>query len=225
MKILIVDDEVENIDLISVTLKMRWPDLKVIGVSLGEKGLELAETESPDVIILDIGLPDISGFEVLKGIRLFSEVPILILTAKNEESDIVKGLEWGADDFLTKPFKHLELQARVNGIIKRHNLHNEEILRCGNLRFEMASLQVWSGIEKIKISHTEGLILAHLMRNAGNVVTYSSISKAIWADDFPDSHDSIKVHVRHLREKLEKNPAQPEIILNQSGVGYFLALV
>ena len=89
----------------------------------------------------------------------------------------------------------------------------------------MASLQVWSGIEKIKISHTEGLILAHLMRNAGNVVTYSSISKAIWADDFPDSHDSIKVHVRHLREKLEKNPAQPEIILNQSGVGYFLALV
>ena len=222
MKILIIDDEPLVIELVSVTLKMRWPDAKLISTAHGEDGIRLAETESPDAVILDIGLPDISGFDVLKQMRLFSDVPILILSAKNDETDIVRGLEWGADDFLTKPFKHLELLARLNAIIKRHRLHNEEVLICGNLRFEPDLLQVWSGPNKIKISHTEGLILANLMRNAGNIVTYSSISREMWGDDFPDSHESIKVQIRPLRAQLEENPSQPKIILNQSGIGYFM---
>jgi two-component system KDP operon response regulator KdpE len=107
--------------------------------------------------------------------------------------------------------------------MKRQELQNEESLVCGKLHFDPASLRVWSGQKEIKISPTEGLILAHLMRNAGNVVTYSSISQTMWGDNFPEAHDSIKVHIRHLREKLEENPSRPQLILTQQGIGYFLA--
>lgn len=222
MKILIIDDESSLIELVSVTMKMRWPEAEVIGISRGEPGINSAETESPDAIILDIQLPDMSGFDVLKQIRKFSDVPILILSANTDESDIVRGLEYGADDYLVKPFKHMELLARVSGMVKRRRVRDEGELTCGNLRFEPVLLQVWLGQNKIRISHTEGLILAHLMRNVGNIVTYSSLSRVMWGDDFPESHESIKVHIRHLREKLEEDPGKPKRILNQSGVGYFL---
>jgi two-component system KDP operon response regulator KdpE len=223
MKILVVEDDPIVIEVISVALRMRWPDAKVIAVSQGEEGLRLVETEFPDAVIIDLGLPDISGFEVLKGIRLFSNVPVLIVSGRNEETEIVKGLEWGADDYMTKPFKQLELLARVNGMMKRNEQQNQESLVCGQLRFEPASLRVWSGQKEIKISPTEGLILAHLMRNAGNVVNYDSLSHKMWGDNFPEAHDSIKVHIRHLREKLEENPSRPQIILTQQGIGYFMA--
>jgi two-component system response regulator VicR len=223
MKILVIEDDPIVVEVISVALRMRWPDAKATAVPLGEEGLGLVETESPDVVILDLGLPDISGFEVLKGIRLFSNVPILILSGRDDETDIVKGLEWGADDYMIKPFKQLELLARINGIMKRRQPQNEESLVCGKLRLEPASLRVWSGQKEIKISHTQGLILGLLMRNAGNVVTYSRLSQAMWGDNFPEAHDSIKVHIRHLREKLEENPSRPQLILTQQGIGYSLA--
>jgi two-component system response regulator VicR len=223
MKILVIEDDPIVIEVISVALRMRWPDASVITTSRGEEGLKLVETEAPEAVILDLGLPDISGFEVLKGIRLFSSVPILILTARADESDIVKGLEWGADDYMLKPFKQFELLARIKGIMKRHGLQNDESLVCGNLRFEPASLRLWCRQKEVKISRTEGLILGLLMRNAGNVVTYTSLSETMWGDSFPEAHDSIKVHIRHLREKLEENPSQPQLIITKQGIGYSLS--
>lgn len=223
MKILIIEDAPSIVETISLALEMRWPDAKIISTARGEQGIDMAESESPDVIILDLGLPDISGFDVLKRIRLFSDVPILILTVRSDEADIVKGLEWGADDYMTKPFKQLELLARVNGVMRRHGLKAEKPLTCGQLRFEPDSLRLTSGTKEVKISRTEGIILGQLMRNSGNVVNYASLAEAMWGLDFPEASDSIKVHIRHLRQKLEMNPSKPQIILTKPGIGYYIA--
>jgi two-component system KDP operon response regulator KdpE len=222
MQILIIEDSPVIVETISLALEIRWPDVKISVTSTGEQGIEMTETESPDVIILDLGLPDISGFDVLKRIRLFSNIPIIILTARQDETDIVKGLEWGADDYMTKPFKQLELLARVQGAIRRYRHLNEKVLVCGPLRLDPISLKLTLNGNEIRITRTEGLIMGHLMKNAGNVVTYSSLGEAMWGGDFPEASDSIKVHIRHLREKLETNPGKPKLIIIKPGMGYLL---
>lgn len=223
LKILIIEDVPTMVETISLALEIRWPDAKIITTPQGKQGIEMTETESPDVIILDLGLPDINGFDVLKRIRLFSNVPILILTVRSDEADIVRCLEWGADDYMIKPFKQGELLARIKGIMRRRGSQSEEPLVFGQLRFEPASRRLMSGRTEIRISRIEGLILGLLMENAGNVVSYSSIAETIWGADFPEASDRIKVHVRHLREKLEVEPSKPQFILTKPGLGYFLA--
>lgn len=223
MKVLIIEDSPIVIETIQLALEMRWPDVKTVSTSMGEQGIDMVESESPDVVVLDLGLPDTSGFEVLKRIRLFSKVPILILTVRADESDIIKGLEWGADDYMIKPFKQLELMARIKTIMRRKESLATELLVIGQLRYDPISFKLTRGSEEILISRTEGLIIGHLMRNAGNAVSHTSIAEAIWGDDYPDAADSIKVHVRHLREKLEVDPANPQLILTKPGIGYLLA--
>lgn len=118
VKILVIEDDREILEVISVGFEMRWPGVKLVSTRLGREGVELAASENPDVIILDLGLPDVTGFEVLREIRAFSRVPILILTVRSEEADIDRGLEWGADDYMTKPFQQAELQSRVEVLIR-----------------------------------------------------------------------------------------------------------
>ena len=142
MKILIIDDDPKVIDIVSITLEIRWPEARRIAITRGEDGITSVEAESPDAAILDIGLPDISGFEVLKQIRLFTDVPILILSGDIAESTLVKGLELGADDFLTKPFRQLELLSRVSGIMKHQRKSNEKSISFGQLRFEPPTFNV-----------------------------------------------------------------------------------
>ena len=118
VKILVIEDDREILEVISVGFEMRWPGVKLVSTRLGREGVELAASENPDIIILDLGLPDVTGFEVLREIRAFSRVPILILTVRSEEADIDRGLEWGADDYMTKPFQQAELQSRVEVLIR-----------------------------------------------------------------------------------------------------------
>jgi len=222
MKILVIEDSPAIFETISLAVEMRWPKTTLISTSTGLQGIDMVAAESPDFIILDLGLPDVSGFEVLKRIRRFSEIPILILTVRSEESDIVKGLEWGADDYMVKPFKQLELMARMGGIMRRRAPRVEETLSYGKLRFEPISMRLTLASREVKISRTEGIILGCLIRNSGNVVSYSTIADAMWGVDFLEASDSIKVHIRHLRKKLEENPDRPKLILNKPGIGYFL---
>ena len=222
MKILIIEDAPPVAETISLAVEMRWPDARIVTAANGEQGIEMAETESPDAVILDLGLPDISGFDVLKRVRHFSDVPILILTVRSDEADIVKGLEWGADDYMLKPFKQLELMARIKGITRRRGPKREAPLVWGQLRYDPSSIRLTLGSKDMKISRTEGIIIGCLMRQAGNVATYSSIAEAMWGDDFPEAIESIKVHVHHLRQKLEADPAKPRLVLNKAGLGYFL---
>ena len=136
MKVLIIEDAPEIVEAVSIIIEMRWPEAKVISTALGEQGIDLAGSASPSVIILDLGLPDISGFDVLKRIRLFSDIPILILTVSSDEPSIVKGLEWGADDYIIKPFKQLELLSRIQGALRRYNTQGDKPLVYGQLRFD-----------------------------------------------------------------------------------------
>jgi len=224
MKVLIIEDDQAIVEAISLALQLSWPEAKLVSTHLGERGIDLVEKENPDVVILDLGLPDISGFEVLKQVRLFSTVPILILTVRSDEVDIVKGLEWGADDYVVKPFRQMELLSRIKLVTRRRvPLVEEAPLVCGKLRFDPGTWQLFYGEKEISLTPTEGSIISHLMKNAGRVVTHSSLAEALWGVDYPDAADTLRVHIRRLRTKLEVDPSHPQIILTKAGIGYILA--
>ena len=223
MKVLIIEDDPEIIEVISLVFEIRWPGVKVVSTHLGKRGMELVESESPDIVILDLGLPDISGFDVLKGVRAFSDLPVLVLTVRGEEADIVKGLEWGADDYMVKPFRQLELLARVRALTRRASHEDGGTpLVYGKLTFNPALKQLFFGEREIMLTRTEGNILHHLMRTAGKVVPYDQLAEAVWGEDYPDATNSLRVYIRRLREKVEADPSNPEIILNMASVGYLL---
>lgn len=223
MKVLIVEDDHEIVEIISLAFEIRWPEAELVSTHLGEQGISMVETEDPDVVILDLGLPDISGFDVLKEIRTFSVVPILILTVRGEEADVVKGLEWGADDYMVKPFRQLELLSRIKALTRRAGGVSGDILVYGDLRYNPTTMELMKGDTEIKLTRTECNILHKLMSNVGQVVIYSSIAESVWGDDYPDAVDSLRVYIRRLREKIEENPDKPVIILTKTGVGYLMA--
>jgi len=223
MKILIIEDDVQIVEAIILAFQIRWPEAKVISTQQGEKGVDYVESEEPDIVILDLGLPDINGYDVLKQIRLFSDIPILILTARTEEADIVKGLEWGADDYMVKPFRQLELLSRIKALTRRRSSTDSEApLSVGSIVFNPSTGQLVANSKEVNLTPTESRILQHLMRNAGQVVTHSSLADAVWGEDYPGAVDSLKVYIRRLREKLEKEPQEPRLILTKAGIGYLL---
>jgi len=223
MKVLIIEDDNNIVEVVSLAFEIRWPEVKVVSTHLGENGVGMVEEENPDVVILDLGLPDISGFDVLKEIRNFSDVPILVLTVRGEEADVVKGLEWGADDYMVKPFRQLELLSRIKALIRRYSPSDGETpLTCGQLRYSPYTRQLYKGEKEINLTRTEGSILQQLMRNAGQVVSYHSLAEAVWGEDYSDATDSLRVYVRRLREKMEVEPSKPQIILTKSSIGYLL---
>lgn len=224
MKALIIEDDQETVDVISLAFQIRWPEAKLISTKLGEEGPALVESESPDIVLLDLGLPDISGFEVLKQIRLFSTVPIIILTVRADEAYIVKGLEWGADEYVTKPFRQLELLARVKAAIRSRNPKQQEVpIELGPWHLDPSSRSLCRAGREIVLTRTECLIMQHIMRNAGCVVTHSSLAETVWGNDFPGAVQGLRVYIRRLRGKIEAEPHHPQIIFTKVGVGYMMA--
>ena len=224
MKVLIMENDKGIVEAVSLAFQIRWPEAKLISTNLGERGIELVETDNPDVVILDLGLDDISGFEVLKRIRLFSTVPILILTVRSDEADVIKGLEWGADDYVIKPFRQLELLSRIRALTRRRGTLVEKMpLVCGQLRFEPSSAQLFCGEKEINLTRTESSILYRLMEKVGQVVTHSELAESVWGENYPDAVASLKVYIRRLREKIEVDPSHPQLILTKAGMGYLLA--
>ncbi len=223
MKVLIIEDDREIVEAISLAFQIRWPEAEVVSTRLGNKGVELVENETPDIVMLDLVLPDINVFEVRRQVLLFSYVPIIILTVRADEPDVVKGLEWGADDYIVKPFRQLEFLARVKALIRRLSPSEEELLVCGSLSLDATTGELFYAGKGIALTVTESHILNHLMKNCGHVVTHSSLAEAVWGDDYPGAADSLKVHIRRLREKIEADPSHPQLILAKTGVGYLLA--
>jgi two-component system KDP operon response regulator KdpE len=223
MRILIIEDDQETVETIGLAFNIRWPEAKLSSTNLGKKGVEMVEAETPDVVILDLGLPDINGFDLLKEIRSFSKVPIIITTVRAEESDIVRGLELGADEYLVKPFGQLELLARVQALIRRQqSLICDEVVVCGPLRFGPSMSKLLYEGKEINLTKTEGLILYYLMKNAGSILNYITLAEWVWGDYYPGADDNLRVYIRHLREKIETNPSHPKIILTKIGVGYYI---
>ena len=224
MKVLIVEDDPEIVESISLTFQIHLPEAQLVSTHMGKKGIELAESEAPDIILLNLGLPDMSGFEVLKEIRLFSSVPVIILTARAEEADVAKGLEWGADDYIVKPCGQLELLARTKARVRdRTHFAEESPMSFGPLLFTPPTRQLSYGKKEINLTAIEAHIIHHLMKAGGDVASYSSLAEEAWGEAYPGSVDSLRVHIRRLLEKLEADPSHPQLILSKPGIGYFLA--
>ncbi|MDD5287814.1 MAG: response regulator transcription factor [Dehalococcoidales bacterium] len=223
MTILIIEDDKEITEVIRLALEIRWPEAKLVTTHLGNEGVRLTESEKPDVVLLDLGLPDTSGYDVLKEIRTFTNVPVLILTVRGEEADIIRGLEWGADDYMIKPFRQMELLARIRALVRRGApaLSGKTIV-CGELSFNPETRQTFFRQEEIELTNTEGIILYELMKNTGQVVPHSRLAEVVWGGELPTSTESLRVYIRRLREKIETDPQNPRIIVTKSGIGYSL---
>jgi two-component system KDP operon response regulator KdpE len=224
MKILVIDDDPDVVEVVSLTFEMRWPEAVTVSANDGTSGIDMVEIESPDIIILDIGLPDMDGFEVCREIRRFSDAPIVMLTVRDKEADIVKGLQMGADDYVTKPFKHIELLARVQAVLRRAQMEPvsaEEVpFRTGNLYIDFSRREVLVGDQPVKLTPTEYQLLYHLVKNAGRVMTHRTLLGRVWGREYVDETNYLKVHIQHLRQKLGDDPADPTLILTERGAGY-----
>jgi len=225
MKVLIIEDDPEIIDVVALTLELKWSDVNLISTFLGEKGVELAKKELPDIIILDLGLPDITGFEVLKQIRAFSDVPLVILTVRGEEMDKVRGLELGADDYMVKPFSPGELLARLKALLRRGQMPEikakvaDKLFVRGKLRIDFTSREVSVGDKLVKLGPREYDLLYMLVTNAGVVLLNQKLLEEVFPEHRADTQ-FLDVYIKKLREKLEEDPDSPEMILSEGGIGY-----
>jgi DNA-binding response OmpR family regulator len=226
MKVLIVEDNPEIIEAVSFCFELRWPEVSVVSTDTGNKGVELAESESPDLIILDLGLPDINGFEVLRQIRLFSDVPVIILTVRSENMDKIKGLEMGADDFVVKPFSHLELLARVKAVLRRSQMPelrgDEKPFSNSKIRVDFTSREITIHGNPVKLTPIEYNLLYQLVRNEGRVLTHRFLLEKVWGEEYVDATDYLKKYIQRLRHKLEDDAENPSLIITERGVGYKL---
>lgn len=227
MKVLVIDDDPDVVEVVSLCFEMRWPGAELVSAGDGASGLEAVEQENPDLVILDIGLPDFDGFEVCRRIRRFSDVPIVMLTVRDQETDIVKGLELGADDYITKPFSHIELLARVQAVRRRAQAlpltEDEQPLSTGELFIDFARREVLLKGAPVRLTPTEYHLLYHLVRNAGRVVTHRILLEKVWGREYLDATDYLKVHIQHLRQKLG-DEAQ-KMISTERGIGYKFAKI
>jgi len=224
MKVLVVEDDPGIIEVVSLCFQLRWSGTTVITAADGRKGIDLVETETPDVVILDIGLPDIDGYQVLKEIRRFSDVPVIMLTVRGEDTDIAKGLELGADDYITKPFSHIELIARVQAVLRRSQglaiTDEERPFTSGKLTVDFARNEVTLQGKPVKLTSTERKLLYHLIRNEGRILSHETLLSKVWGDNYNDARDLLRVHIQHLRQKLGDNTESPNIIVTEHGIGY-----
>jgi two-component system KDP operon response regulator KdpE len=224
MKVLIIEDDRNAADFVNFALAAGWQGIQLLLAYNGAKGIELTRKESPDIVLLDIGLPDINGFDVLRQIRTFSKVPIMVLTVMGDESDMVKALELGADEYIVKPFGQMEIVARIKAIIRRMQttLSESKELVFGPWRFNPQRHELQNNSFQIVLTPTESAILHLLIINSGKVVTFSSIADELWGVASPSYSDSIRVYISRLRQKIEKEPGYPPMIFTKVGVGYYI---
>ncbi|MDD5094654.1 MAG: response regulator transcription factor [Dehalococcoidia bacterium] len=228
MKLVIIEDDPEIIHCVSRALDLQWPEARILSANLGLAGIDLVEKEVPDIVLLDIGLPDIDGFEVCRRIRLFSEVPVVMLTARDDESDKIEGLDVGADDYITKPFSRGELIARLKALLRRSVMmpgheQSKDILVAGRVRIDFAARQVSADGDEVKLTPTEYNLLYLLAKNRGQTISNRVILERVWGADYTDANDYLKVYIQRLRVKLGDELQNPLLILSDRGDGYQLS--
>ena len=223
-KILVVDDEKSIVKGIKFSLEQ--DDMKVEVAYDGETALELAKANHYDMILLDIMLPGFSGLEVCQMIREFSDVPIIMLTAKGDDMDKILGLEYGADDYITKPFNILEVKARIKAIFRRNNRNvpeqeNQKMIETKGLKIDVDSRRVYIDDKEVNLTAKEFELVYLLVSNPNKVYSREQLLKTIWGPSYPGDARTVDVHVRRLREKIEATPADPKYIHTKWGVGYY----
>lgn len=221
-RILVVDDEKRMVGFIRLNLEHDGFD--VLEAFNGTQAINRLRESLPDLILLDVMMPDLDGFEVLRMIREVSAVPVIMLTAKGEENDKVRGLELGADDYITKPFSPRELVSRIRAVLRRGaSLDDEESSRIdvdGRLVMDFGRHEVWVDGDLVKLRPTEYRLLYHLVKNAGWVLTHDQILTKVWGYEYQDEPHYVRLYINYLRKKLEIDPTNPKYILTERGVGY-----
>ena len=224
MRILVVDDAPDVVESVRLGFTLQWRDVEVLGADTGELALDLVERETPDVVLLDVALPGMDGFAALTEMRRFSDVPVVMLTARDDPMDKVKGLELGADDYVTKPFNHLELMARVRAVLRRHHMpapmSRAPSFRSLDLEVDFAAQEVRLRGDRLDMTPTEYKLLYHLVRNAGHVLQHGTLLAKVWGREYVDEVDYLRVYVRRLRDKLGDDPEHPRYIRTERGLGY-----
>jgi two-component system KDP operon response regulator KdpE len=217
--ILVIDDEVQIRRLLEITLSSNG--FKISEAATGKEGLISAATQHPSLIILDLGLPDTDGIEILKKIREWYHKPIIVLSVKNSEDDIIKALDNGANDFITKPFRTMELLARIR-VALRHSPGNEinPNLVFGTINIDLVNHTARKNDEILKLTSTEFSLLALLAKNSGRVLTHQTILKEVWGFGYVGQTQILRVFVAQLRKKIEDDPAKPKLLITESGIGY-----
>jgi two-component system KDP operon response regulator KdpE len=219
--VLVIDDEPQILRAVRTILTAK--QFRVTTASRGEEGLTLAAAQSPDLIILDLTLPDLDGIEVCARLREWTQVPIIVLSVRDTEKDKVAALDRGADDYLTKPFGIEELLARIR-VALRHSAQTkgtgQSVVRSGALEIDLAEFRVTRDGLEVKLTATEFKLLAHLAGHAGRVHTHHAILTAVWGPEYAEHVEYLRVYMRQLRKKLEADPDHPEILTTEPGIGY-----
>lgn len=222
-KVLVVDDE--KLIVKGIRFSLEQDGMEVDCAYDGEEALEMAKSNSYDIILLDIMLPKMDGFAVCQQIRDFSTVPIVMLTAKGEDMDKILGLEYGADDYITKPFNILEVKARIKAIIRRTSRRDPEetkhIIEDGDLRIDCESRRLHILGKEVNLTAKEFDLLELLVRNPDKVYSRERLLNLVWGYEYPGDFRTVDVHVRRLREKIEANPSEPKYVHTKWGVGYY----
>ena len=221
-RILVVDDEKRMVTFIRLNLEHDGFD--VVEAYNGSQAIDRLRDSLPDLILLDVMMPDLDGFEVLRLIREVTSVPVIMLTAKGEENDKVKGLELGADDYVTKPFSPRELVSRIRAVLRRGSFSEEDesgrIDVDGRLVMDFGRHEIWVDGELIQLRPTEYRLLYHLVKNAGWVLTHDQILTKVWGYEYRDEPHYVRLYINYLRKKIEEDPTNPKYILTERGVGY-----
>lgn len=221
-RILVVDDEERMVRFIRLNLE--HDGFQVIEAYTGTQAIDKIRSSLPDLVLLDVMLPDLDGFEVLRAIRENNAVPVIMLTAKGEEEDRVRGLEWGADDYITKPFSPRELVSRVRAVLRRTEMvggTTHGLIEVDErLKIDFDRHEIWVDGELVKLRPTEYRLLYHLVQNAGWVLTHDQILTKVWGYEYRDEPHYVRLYINYLRQKLEKDPSNPKYILTERGIGY-----
>jgi len=219
-EILVIDDELQICKLLEITLESN--EFNVTVAHTGKEGTIAAANHPPDLILLDLGLPDISGHEVLRKLREWYYKPIIILSVQHDEENIIKALDNGANDYLSKPFRTGELLARIRTALRSSTVNNDEhvIITSGNLTIDFASRTIKKNAEIIKLTSTEYALLALLVKHEGRVLTHQFLLMQVWGPGYINQSQYLRVFIAQLRKKIENDPNQPEFIVTASGVGY-----
>lgn len=224
-KILVVDDE--KLIVKGIRYSLEQDDLKVDCAYDGEESLEMARSQKYDIILLDLMLPKIDGMQVCQQIREFSNVPIIMLTAKSDDMDKILGLEYGADDYVTKPFNILELKARIKAIMRRSGQSvpqdetDRKLVEVRDLKLNCDSRRVYIAGKEINLTAKEFDVLELLALNPNKVYSRENLLNLVWGYEYPGDVRTVDVHIRRLREKIEKNPSEPDYVHTKWGVGYY----
>ncbi len=224
MKVLLIEDDPATVESVSLAFELRWPDTTFLSTGKGGEAAELVEKESPDVVILDLGLPDIDGMEVLHEIRQFSDIPVVILTGRTGDTDIIKGLESGAEDYVTKPFNPMVLLSHVKSVLGRTHMPelraNEARIVGAEFNIDLASRRVIVKGKPVSLTASQWVLLSELVRNEGRVVSQQRLADRLWGGEAFVDTSALRTYISRLRAKLGDDPKVPRLITSERGSGY-----